>query len=262
MNPLQRNGLLKAIADRAAGDKVRIADLARAAAVTQAEAVAAIEQLIADGRLEAATLRPPALAASATQGAGDAGTRPAPCTAPVRRTQTGKVSRRAAYCQLPAACIAPKNGPCPRCQAASCANFNHARRNVRDVTSERRAAASRRSQTAEAAQVLDANPDAIKGRNASITAAMGRVRRQREDEARAIDPVEQAKLALRKRGRIVFDASVDGGRKGRFFVSGQNHPDTGKRLQLTQADLIALARRVNPLALRTPADTIQGRAEQ
>jgi hypothetical protein len=327
MNPLQRKGLLTAIADRPAGDKVRVADLARSLAVTQAEAVVAIEHMVADGRLEAATLRPPSIPApeatrvgerkvpivctgaqlfsllkgeaerrdmpftavsAAALGSGSAvyalkhGIRqirdrtrrrveawlnstpaaPPPCAEPVRRTLTGKVSKRSAYCQQPGACTAPRFGPCRRCQAASCVSFTQARRKVRDVSSERRAAAGRRSQTAEAARILDANPDAISGRNASVTAAIGQVRRQRADEARAADPIEQAKLALRKRGRIVFDASVDGGRKGRFFVSGQNHPETGKRLQLTEAELIALAQRVNPLALRAAPATIQGRAEQ
>lgn len=114
------------------------------------------------------------------------------------------------------------------------------------VGQARQAAALRRSQTAIAERILEKNPDAIGGRNQSITTAIANVRRQRDEEARRTDPVERAKLALRKRGRVVFDASVDGGRKGRFFVSGQNDPGTGKRLQLTAVDLIALAMRVNP----------------
>jgi hypothetical protein len=258
MNPLQRKGLLTAIAERPDGDKVRVADLARSLAVTQAEAVAAIEHMVADGRLEAATLRPPALEASARQGAGDGGTQPAPCTAPVRRTLTGKVSKRSAYCQQPDACTAPRFGPCRLCQAPSLKPFDQAR--VKSGGS-RHSAAVARGREQQAAALVDAGKDPSK-QSSTVANQMREIIRRRADEARAADPIEQAKLALRKRGRIVFDASVDGGRKGRFFVSGQNHPETGKRLQLTEAELIALARRVNPLALRAPTATIQGRAEQ
>jgi hypothetical protein len=119
-----------------------------------------------------------------------------------------------------------------------------------DVAVARAFTAQRKRETAEAQRILDVNPDALAGRNNSITAAIGALRRQREADQRRSDPIEQAKLALRKRGRVVFDASVDGGRKGRFFVSGQTDPDTGKRRQLTPDDLTALAWKVNPTAMR------------
>jgi len=126
------------------------------------------------------------------------------------------------------------------------------------VGAARQAAALRRSQTAQAERILDRNPDAVSGRNSGITTAIASVRRHRAEEARRGDPIEHAKLALRKRGRVVFDASVDGGRKGRFFVSGQVDPDSGKRRQLTIEELTALAWKVNPTAMRE----LSGRAEQ
>jgi hypothetical protein len=119
----------------------------------------------------------------------------------------------------------------------------------RSVGAARVFAAACRRQTAEAARILEANPDAKGGRNESITAAIAQLRRARDDEARRADPVEQAKLALRKRGRVVFDASVDGGRKGRFFVIGQVD-DHGKRKQFTADELTAFAWKVNPRSMQ------------
>jgi hypothetical protein len=154
-------------------------------------------------------------------------------------------SRRAEYCQLPGACVAPHKGRCSRCQPYQ--------RRSPDLTSELQRAAARRSIGRQAQAILDGDKSARStgGRIAqSVRAAMNLIEERRGAEARAADPIEQAKLALRKRGRVVFDASVDGGRKGRFFVSGQTDPVTGKRKQLTPQELTALAWKVNPLAMQ------------
>jgi hypothetical protein len=106
-------------------------------------------------------------------------------------------------------------------------------------------AKARRAVSIEAQRILAANPNATKGRNQSVSSAIADLRRQWHEAARQADPIEQAKTALRQRGRVVFDASVDGGRKGRFFVSGQVD-ENGRRKQLTDVELIKLAQRVNP----------------
>lgn len=114
------------------------------------------------------------------------------------------------------------------------------------------AARARRSIGRQAVALLDGDKSALSTGGhvpQAVRGAMNNIIAQRAAADRLADPVEQAKLALRQRGRVVFDASVDGGRHGRFFVSGVAD-DQGKRQQLTKQELIALAWRVNPLRMK------------
>jgi hypothetical protein len=280
--------------------------MARTLDLTQAQVIASIEILISEGRLDAATLRPPSFPAGVS-------TPPAGCGADVQQAKaaaappsqpstpaprhpprvTGPVlaaevdaflaahpnlaqRRVLAAMGMGASCLAAfrrgdrlptparaikvrgvMSGPVrddwvkkPKGQRPGTVRGPRVQRSPTDVGVARQSAALRRSQTAQAERILDKNPEALSGRNSGITQAIAAVRRSREEAARRTDPIEHAKLALRKRGRVVFDASVDGGRKGRFFVSGQTDPVTGKRKQLTADELTALAWKVNPLAMQ------------
>jgi hypothetical protein len=62
------------------------------------------------------------------------------------------------------------------------------------------------------------------------------IRDRKSAEERQTNPVEQAKLALQRKGLVVYSAEVRGGRKDRFIVSGQPK-------ELTPAELIDLAER-------------------
>jgi hypothetical protein len=108
----------------------------------------------------------------------------------------------------------------------------------------RHIAAIARSKEKVATDLVDAGADPTR-QSTYVANQMREIIRRRAEEARQADPIEQAKLALRRRGRIVCDASVDGGRHGRFFVSGQVD-DSGKRKQLDAAELTALAWKINP----------------
>lgn len=126
------------------------------------------------------------------------------------------------------------------------------------IAAQRRGASVNRAREQHAAGLVDRgiNPSS---QNSQVAAQMRSIVTRREAEARAADPIEQAKLALRQRGRIVFCASVYNGPKGRFFVSGIVDDDGRRKLQ-TGADLIALANRVNPRGMR-PAVVITTRKE-
>lgn len=124
----------------------------------------------------------------------------------------------------------------------------------RQVTKVAQLGASiRRGQEQAAAEKLDAG---LKPKNSFERALMGNIERRREEEARQADPVEQAKLALQRKGRTVYSASVVGGPKHLFVVSG-----LGTRV--TPADLINEAERVTGQQFRRSADAAapaEGRA--
>lgn len=372
-------GLLAAIAARPEGEKLRVADLARQLGLTQADVITIIELLIADGRLEAVTLRPPAPAAMPPA---DASTPPAGGThVKVPITVTGPqlyrllrdegerrgllpcavsdavFGNRAQMSMMKSAKRNPREGTRLKAEAwlnhvtaadlaAACpprtvpakqvlagpsgpefadeieawltahpdliksrvtawlgmaggdlGGFRRGRQPTaktvqrirgllagpvpdtlgwggaatprvrparRDPTAQpdtplldmgdrratknaRIAAGVNRAREQHAARLVDAGADPTK-QNSFMGGQMRSIIRRREDEARAADPVEQAKLALRRRGRVVFDASVHGGAKGRFIVSGMRDEESGKALHLTAPQLIALAQRVNPQA--------------
>jgi hypothetical protein len=111
------------------------------------------------------------------------------------------------------------------------------------VNGQRHSAEIRRGQEQKAAARLDAGQ---KGRTSVERAQMADIGRRRADEARQADPIEQAKLALQRKGRVVYSASVSGGRKDRFIVSGQPK-------ELTPAELVALAEKVTGQTFRRSA---------
>lgn len=100
------------------------------------------------------------------------------------------------------------------------------------LNGQRYHAAIRRGQEREAAEALDAgvDPSSVKGTFKANT--MRQIQRRREDEARQTDPLEQAKIALRQRGRVVHAAEVTGGPAGQFMVD---------RKLLSASEVIALA---------------------
>lgn len=114
------------------------------------------------------------------------------------------------------------------------------------LNGHRHQAEIRRGRDAEAAALLDAGVDPGEVKSTYQANTMREIQRRRTDAARQSDPVEQAKLALRRRDRVVFDATVHGGRKGHFMVQGIRDDRTGKLKELTAAEIVALARRVDP----------------
>ena len=60
------------------------------------------------------------------------------------------------------------------------------------------------------------------------------LQRAEDDQRRLADPLEQAKLALQRRGRVVYRMAVHGGRADRWFISGLG-------CDRTDADLLSLA---------------------
>jgi hypothetical protein len=100
----------------------------------------------------------------------------------------------------------------------------------------RAAAAVRQAQTSRARNWLDSGKtiaDAPPSMKIEIRAELTR----RAEQARRADPVEQAKLIIRRKTRLpVFGAEVTDGPKGKFFI--------GRRL-VTEKELLAEARRLD-----------------
>jgi hypothetical protein len=114
------------------------------------------------------------------------------------------------------------------------------------VNGQRHQANIRRGQEHEAAERLDAGKPP---RNSFERSTMANIERRRDTEARAADPVEQAKVALQRKGRSVYAADVAGGKAGHFHVSGKRD-SAGRLLDLTPAALIAEAERVTGQSFR------------
>lgn len=111
-------------------------------------------------------------------------------------------------------------------------------------------AAIRRGQEQEAAARLDAYKPPRNGFERNL---MSEVERRRAEEARQKDPVEQAKLALQRKGRVVHSASIHGGRSGFFMVGGQRDPRTGRLREISPGELLDLAERVTGQSFRRSA---------
>jgi hypothetical protein len=80
----------------------------------------------------------------------------------------------------------------------------------------------------------------------AVRAIANDIQRTREAQERQVNPVEQARVALQRKGLVVYSASVAGGRKDRFIVSGQQK-------ELTPAELIDLAERKTGQVFRRSA---------
>lgn len=102
-------------------------------------------------------------------------------------------------------------------------------RRAAELQRQRRAAATRAERAPDVTTIKEGG---------ASTFFVARARRETEDQrARAADPVEAAATLLRRRDRRVNRASVFGGRKDRWVVSGLG-------TSVTDAELIAEAERV------------------
>lgn len=110
------------------------------------------------------------------------------------------------------------------------------RADQRDRQNARVGAQVNRSNAAAAEKLLNGEKTPSGAVSPAVRAAANQIQSTREAQARQTDPVEAAKLALQRKGLTVYSASVTGGRKDRFIVSGQQN-------QLTPAELIGLAER-------------------
>lgn len=108
------------------------------------------------------------------------------------------------------------------------------------LNGRRHAAAVVRGHEKAATDLLDAEVDPSTQSSATAN-KMREIQRRRDDEARQKDPLEQAKLTLRRKGHILFEASVTGGPKGRYIVSG-HRLENGKPKLLTPKEIIDLAK--------------------
>lgn len=82
------------------------------------------------------------------------------------------------------------------------------------------------------------SPKQLKDAGAAVYFASQELARTREEQARRADPIEQAKIRLQRRGRIVYRASVTGGREDRWYVSGLGKDVTAEQL-LAEAERVA-----------------------
>ena len=164
-----------------------------------------------------------------------------PDTAPPIKVPDG-IRKVRPYCTQPGACVAPARGPCRVCQIGS---FGGQRI---DARAERQSAATRRGIGREAEKRLDGEKVAGAA-SPAVLAAMNLIADRRAAEARQTDPVEQAKLTLQRKGRVVYSASVHGGRSDRFHVSGERDGN-GRLKELTPAALLDLAERVTGQSFR------------
>lgn len=141
------------------------------------------------------------------------------------------------YCRQRDACVAPSRGPCRLC-------------NVDAVH-----AGVKRRITHQAEALLAGEADGKTSGGAvhpAVRAAANNIDATRQAQARQTDPVEAAKLALQRKGRTVYEASVCGGQKGHFHVSGMRDGN-GRLLELTPAALINEAERVTGQSFRRKA---------
>lgn len=116
------------------------------------------------------------------------------------------------------------------------------------VRAARRSAGVLRSAAEEAARRL--NGEKVGGAETPmVRSAKQQILDRRAAEARQTEPVEQARLALQRSGRAVYAASVHGGPKGRFHVSGQRDGN-GRLKELTPAEVIGLAERLTGISFR------------
>lgn len=105
----------------------------------------------------------------------------------------------------------------------------------------RRAAATRQAARTRAQAMIDAGKLSVpKDRDLALRTAHRELLAKQEREQRESCPIEQAKLRLQRRGRVVYSASVVGGPKDRFVVSGVG-------ASLTREELLAAADRYAPV---------------
>lgn len=108
------------------------------------------------------------------------------------------------------------------------------RRPITEAHSTKMLAGIKRSQRAQAKERIAQGLDSASA-SPGVRITQRYLEKQAADMARIADPVEQAKLKLRRNNRVVFSESVYGGRKDRFIVSGRG------RESISTAELMALA---------------------
>lgn len=106
-----------------------------------------------------------------------------------------------------------------------------------DASGHRIAAGVRRSKLLRAQARIDAGLPAGKAGQAMKLTQMA-LEAQHRETARLACPIEQAKTLLRRRGRVVFSASVYGGPKDRFIISGRGSET------ISTDELLAMAKRL------------------
>jgi hypothetical protein len=99
-----------------------------------------------------------------------------------------------------------------------------------DRTNKRRSNATRRRQIEEAEEFVDSGKVITRATPVYLKIAQRAVIQQREEAARLADPIEQAKVVLQRRGRVVHSMAVWGGRDDRFFVTGLGRDVTAEQL--------------------------------
>jgi hypothetical protein len=149
----------------------------------------------------------------------------------VTKLPLGRKSRP--YCAQPSNCTAPPRGPCSRCQKGS---IDQARR-ARFATEVEKVA----------------NGESKGFVRPAVRAAAAQLQSTRAAQERQGDHVEQAKLALQRRGLSVYSASIHGGRSDCFMVSGQRDPQTGRLKELTPGELLDVAEKVTGQSFRRVA---------
>jgi multidrug efflux pump subunit AcrA (membrane-fusion protein) len=98
--------------------------------------------------------------------------------------------------------------------------------------------ATKRRNKAAAEAFIDSGKLVTKATPVHIKIAQRAVIEERAEAARLADPVEQAKLALQRRGRVVYSMAIYGGEPDRFFCSGLGKDVSAERL-LAEAERLA-----------------------
>lgn len=103
-------------------------------------------------------------------------------------------------------------------------------------TAKRRSAAVRRSTTLKAKERIEQGLDPRTCKQASVRHAQIAIEREQEMQDRLATPLEQAKAKLQRRYAPVVSMAIYGGDADLFVV--------GRRKNVTQAELLAMARRI------------------
>jgi hypothetical protein len=141
-----------------------------------------------------------------------------------KRPKQATIDKVTAFLANPVAPERLPERPRPRCSAR---RSSYSANTAGSERGAKIAAAIRRGIRKQAAKALDAGED---GRNAAVRGAMIEIAEQRADQARLADPVEQAKLLIRRSGYRCFDARVELGEKkgkGKFFVGSRLVDEVG-----------------------------------
>lgn len=102
--------------------------------------------------------------------------------------------------------------------------------------SEKVVAGMKSANRRRAIKALDAGVNPNTAKPTWLKLAMMEVQKERNEAARLVDPVEMAKLTLRRERIIVYSLSIKGGPKDSYFVSCRREP-------VSADELVALAKK-------------------